>query len=91
MNVWAIGTKGIPASPAYAADRHRAIRETLCGLFGCAEGQEIPILYGGSVNQENACGFLQLENVDGCSLAEAPGKPIAFLKLSKWPAESPVY
>ena len=57
--VWAIGTKGIPASPAYAADRHRAIRETLCGLFGCAEGQEIPILYGGSVNQENACGFLQ--------------------------------
>ena len=27
----------------------------------------------------------------GCSLAEAPGKPIAFLKLSKWPAESPVY
>ena len=79
--VWAIGTKGIPASPAYAADRHRAIRETLCGLFGCAEGQEIPILYGGSVNQENACGFLQLENVDGLFIGRSAWEANSFSQI----------
>ena len=40
--VWAIGTKGIPASPAYAADRHRAIRETLCGLFAAPKARRSP-------------------------------------------------
>ena len=49
---------GVPASPAYAAERHRTIRETLRRLFGDEKGQEIPVLYGGSVNKENARGFL---------------------------------
>ncbi len=52
--VWAIGVNGIPARSDYADAKHRLIRETLLQLFP-REGQNVPILYGGSVNPENAC------------------------------------
>lgn len=86
--VWAIGTQGIPATPAYAAERHHTIRETLCDLFGCAKGKEIPILYGGSVNQENACSFLQLEDVDGLFIGRSAWKAESFAQIIQMACET---
>ena len=62
--VWAIGVSGVPASPAYAAAKHQVIRSCLTDLFGEA-GARVPILYGGSVNPENAPRLLPLPNIDG--------------------------
>ncbi len=62
--VWAIGVNGQPAPADYVAERHAAIRSVLRELFGTA-GKEIPILYGGSVNLENAPGYIVLPNIDG--------------------------
>jgi triosephosphate isomerase (TIM) len=77
--VWAIGT-GRVAEPADVAEMHAAIRAALVGRFG-AEGQKIRILYGGSMNGDNAAVLLAVPNVDGgliggASLTAAKFQPI---------------
>ena len=61
--VWAIGT-GRVAEPADVAGMHAAIRTALVTRFG-AEGANIRILYGGSMNGDNAAVLLAVPNVDG--------------------------
>ncbi|MEO8560711.1 MAG: triose-phosphate isomerase [bacterium] len=61
--VWAIGT-GRTATPQDASSAHTAIRAELRSIGG-AETDEIPILYGGSVNVGNAATLLGSEGVDG--------------------------
>ena len=53
------------------------IRRTLEALFGETPGREIPILYGGSVNIDNAVSIIREENVDGL-----------FIGRSAWEADS---
>lgn len=77
--VWAIGTGRIPAD-SDVAEMHGAIREQLCVRFGEA-GQTIRILYGGSMNGDNAAMLLAIPNVDGgliggASLTAAKFEPI---------------
>jgi triosephosphate isomerase (TIM) len=63
--VWAIGT-GKTATPRDASDVHSVIRDELKKLTGSAESAAgIPILYGGSVNRENAKTLLQAPDVGG--------------------------
>jgi triosephosphate isomerase len=61
--VWAIGT-GRTATPEDATTVHAAIRETLVDLVG-RDGEAVPILYGGSVNRQNAASLLAAREVDG--------------------------
>ncbi len=61
--VWAIGTGRIPTDYDVRA-MHAAIRSALVARFGDAGGA-IRILYGGSMNAENATGLLGLNHVDG--------------------------
>ena len=61
--VWAIGTGRIPTMDDVAAI-HAAIRAKL-GELVCGEADGIRILYGGSMNGENAADLLALDNVDG--------------------------
>lgn len=63
--VWAIGVNGVPAAKEYAEEKHEVIKQTLNGLFGEEIGGEIPVLYGGSVNRENAAELIQMPHVDG--------------------------
>ncbi|UWP59391.1 triose-phosphate isomerase [Ruminococcus gauvreauii] len=62
--VWAIGTGGQPASAEYACERHRVIRDTLFEHFGDA-AYTIPLLYGGSVNMQNAEKLISVPDIDG--------------------------
>jgi len=77
--VWAIGTGRIPEEKD-VAEMHAAIREQLFGRFG-DKGNDIRILYGGSMNGENAALLLAIPNVDGgliggASLNKAKFEPI---------------
>jgi triosephosphate isomerase (TIM) len=77
--VWAIGTGRIPEN-ADVAEMHKAIRDRLCARFGDA-GNAIHILYGGSMNGDNAAMLLAIRNVDGgliggASLSAAKFEPI---------------
>ncbi len=57
--IWAIGT-GISASPSDAEDMHVKIRSYLGD-----EGTQLRILYGGSVNPNNAKELINQPNIDG--------------------------
>jgi triosephosphate isomerase len=77
--VWAIGT-GLTATPDDAAAVHRVIRAALVEQVG-AEGAEIPILYGGSVNPGNASALLAADQVDGLLVGGASLEPEGWAKI----------
>jgi triosephosphate isomerase len=61
--VWAIGT-GRTATPGDAAAVHAEIRHALAERVGKA-ANEVPILYGGSVNSGNAQALMAADGVNG--------------------------
>ena len=61
--VWAIGTGRVPGAED-VAQMHAAIREKLAELMGRGS-DDVRILYGGSMNGNNAAELLAIANVDG--------------------------
>nr|WP_315459172.1 triose-phosphate isomerase [uncultured Sphingorhabdus sp.] len=77
--VWAIGTGLVPAL-SDVEEMHGAIRDHLVERFG-ETGKSVRILYGGSMNGDNAADLLSVANVDGgliggASLSAAKFEPI---------------
>src|SRR3990172_7030937 len=79
--VWAIGENGIPADPEYASSIHGWIRQQIAELFGWEFAEQVPILYGGSVNQENAISFVDQTGIDGLFIGRAAWNPDVFIKI----------
>lgn len=77
--IWAIGT-GKVASPADIAEMHDALRRRLIAAYGDA-GNEVRILYGGSVNAENAAEIFAVDNVDGALVGGASLTAEKFLPI----------
>ena len=67
--VWAIGT-GRVATPEQADGMHAVIRAHLHEQYGDA-GNDVPIVYGGSVKPENAAELFQCPNIDGALVGGA--------------------
>ena len=65
--VWAISsTKGAKlASPDDVAESIRLIRSELKEIYGKETAEETPVLYGGSVNPNNAGAYLTIPGVNG--------------------------
>jgi triosephosphate isomerase len=61
--VWAIGT-GMTATAGDASAIHTLLRSELSAMVG-TRSDDIPILYGGSVNPANAAGLLAAPEIDG--------------------------
>ena len=78
--VWAIGT-GLTPTPADVANAHGFIRERLTKRFG-ETGEEIRVLYGGSVKPSNAAELLGVANVDGALVGGASLKAADFLGIA---------
>ncbi|PQM27596.1 triose-phosphate isomerase [Sphingopyxis lindanitolerans] len=68
--IWAIGT-GLVPTVADVADMHGAIRAKLAEQAGAAAAQAMRILYGGSVNGDNAAELLGTGDVDGALVGGA--------------------
>jgi triosephosphate isomerase (TIM) len=77
--VWAIGTGRIPSMGDVAA-MHGAIRKSLVGRFG-DDGNAIRILYGGSMNGDNAADLLAVPHVDGGLIGGASLSAEKFLPI----------
>ena len=78
--VWAIGT-GRTATPDTAQEVHAVIRKALCDRLGTA-GDQIRILYGGSVKPSNARELLSQPDVDGALVGGASLDPEAFASIT---------
>jgi triosephosphate isomerase len=77
--VWAIGT-GLTPTAAEIAEVHAFLRARLAARFG-EPGQEMRILYGGSVKPANAAEIFALPHVDGALVGGASLKAADFSKI----------
>jgi triosephosphate isomerase len=78
--VWAIGT-GKTATPQEAREIHGFIRGLSANLFGTEVASSMKILYGGSVNEENARTLLEMEEIDGALVGGASLAPQSFAAI----------
>ncbi|WP_158735828.1 triose-phosphate isomerase [Alteribacillus sp. YIM 98480] len=78
--VWAIGSKGVPASAEYVREQHSNIRHLLIELFD-ETGEDVPILYGGSVNEQNFESYLNCKNVNGLFIGRSAWDIQSFEKI----------
>ncbi len=80
--IWAIGT-GRAATPTDANQViAEVIRPALGELFGEGMAQKIRVLYGGSVNGENAQGFFSQSEIDGALVGGASLKVADYIQIT---------
>lgn len=75
--VWAIGDKGIPATSHYA-DRQQALIKRVAG--GILDG-EPAVLYGGSVNPQNAAELIGQPHVDGLFIGRSAWQVEGYIDI----------
>jgi len=78
--LWAIGT-GLTATPEQAQQVHAVLRGQL--QAATAHADRVSIVYGGSMNAENAAGLLAQPDVDGGLIGGAALKAPEFLSMLK--------
>lgn len=70
--VWAISTfGGVLAKPYEAEEAMKRIRYEIQELYGQRAGEMVRILYGGSVDEQIAGGYLELDDCDGALVGAA--------------------
>ena len=78
--IWAIGT-GQAATPEIASDiMGGAIQQTLQSMFGPA-ANDVPILYGGSVNPGNVASYMSQSPIHGALVGGASLQAEQFLEI----------
>ena len=78
--IWAIGTGKIPTMEEIGT-MHAAIRHKLVERFGAA-GEQLRILYGGSVKPSNAGEIFSIADVDGALVGGASLKASDFIPIA---------
>ena len=76
--VWAIGT-GKVATSENIFEVHEFIKKFIKDYF--KTNIDIPVIYGGSVNEENSSDIFKINNVDGVLVGGASLKADSFLKI----------
>jgi len=79
--VWAIGT-GRTADPGDAQAMHRAVRERVASRRPAA-AESVRILYGGSVNAENAAELFSMPDIDGGLVGGASLDAVRFIAICR--------
>jgi triosephosphate isomerase len=77
--IWAIGTGRVPTG-GEIAEMHAALRECLAARYAGA-GEQVRILYGGSVKPTNAAELFAIADVDGALVGGASLKAADFIPI----------
>jgi len=80
--VWAIGS-GRPCKPVQVQVTNLFIRKIISRLYNRNLAEKIPVLYGGSVNRENALNYLKESGMKGLLIGGASLKPEEFIGIVK--------
>lgn len=78
--VWAIGT-GLSVKSGDLKRAVSAIRKQIVSLYGKRAGENVRVVYGGSVTAENSQDFLAIEGIDGLLVGGASLKPTEFASI----------
>jgi len=81
--IWAIGT-GEVATPTDAQEVCQAIRECVVELYGQEAGEQIRILYGGSVKAGTAAALMAEPDIDGALVGGASLNPEEFALITRF-------
>ncbi|HEY95042.1 MAG TPA: triose-phosphate isomerase [Dehalococcoidia bacterium] len=84
--VWAIGT-GKAATGMQANNTIGLVRRTIADLWSAGSGDDVRILYGGSVTAANTIEFLSQPDIDGALVGGASLKPDEFVSIARQTAE----
>jgi triosephosphate isomerase len=76
--IWSVGAGGTPADPAYVSKAFDNIRRVLCHLCGAA-GEDVPLLYGGSVDATNCAQYARLPQAAGMGVGRAGWNVDSFI------------
>jgi triosephosphate isomerase len=79
--VWAIGTGRAATAEAVDMLIRNVIRPTVGGLFGEEIAQGVRVLYGGSVDPDNAAQFFRQPEIDGALVGGASLKARSFVGI----------
>ncbi len=80
--VWAIGT-GDNAKPSDIVEAFGIIRREISDLYGDKAAKDVKILYGGSVDKDNAADYLKDKNVNGLLIGGASLQAETFSEIVK--------
>jgi triosephosphate isomerase len=80
--VWAIGSS-LSDTPDDAMSMAILIKKTISNQFSKKRPIKVKVLYGGSVNSENARKFLKQESIDGALVGRASLDPKSFAEIIK--------
>ena len=75
--IWAIGT-GETAKPKQISDMHKFIRDVISKEYSKIQSENISILYGGSVNSDNASELIAINGVNGFLVGGASLDVVVF-------------
>ena len=78
--VWAIGT-GRTATPEQAQEMHAFIRRVFADRYTDQAGNDVRILYGGSVKPDNIAGLMSQTDIDGALVGGASLQAESFAKI----------
>jgi triosephosphate isomerase (TIM) len=78
--VWAIGSEN-PCPLEEAQSMGLLIRKTIAGLYSKKISENLPVLYGGSLNSENASFYIKEARFNGLLVGGASLKPEEFFKI----------
>ena len=84
--IWSVGT-GVTPTIAQIEEMHQAIRQTLIRRLG-EGGRRVRILYGGSVNPDNAREILTAREVSGALVGRASLKAQDFIRVIEAAAQA---
>jgi triosephosphate isomerase len=79
--VWALGARE-SATMAHIATVHGRIRRALDAHFGADTHETVRIVYGGSVNKDNAAEIMAQDDVDGVLVGRAALDADSFLQIA---------
>ena len=85
--VWAIGT-GKTATPEQAQEVHAYIRKLYAEMYGKKSGDEVRILYGGSIKPNNCSELMKQPDIDGGLVGGASLDADSFTSIIKYDSVS---
>lgn len=80
--VWAIGT-GVVATNAVIEKTLKLIRKIICNLYDEKVANEVSIVYGGSVNENNIKDIAKIANLNGVLVGGASLDPVKFSMIAE--------
>ena len=81
--IWAIGT-GVADTPDDALSAALYIRKTVADIYGAKIASALRVLYGGSVNAQNAPSFINQDGLEGLLIGKASTDKKDFLEILKY-------